>query len=280
MSKIKFSIILPVYNRESVVGIAIESVINQTYDDWELLVIDDGSTDNTKMKVSGFTEVDCRIQYIYQTNRGVCAARNNGINHAKGDYILFLDSDQSFTENALEKLYQHIKKVSVDLLAFGYFETSTTVWKSSGAETERVIEKEIILEKYLPTHLNIYPQYKYFLKNYVWNKCYRRKYLEEHNVMFDENRRTWEDGYFLVHCLLNAKNMFIIDDIIYKAYSTNTVTHLSEKVFSGQLLQYVNDEEYYYELLGTKYIFFGTHYCQSNMNVLVNLLMKYRSMSR
>lgn len=103
-----FSVITPTYNRAHFITKAIESVLNQTFSDWELIVVDDGSTDNTKEVVNGYT--DDRIYYLFQSNAERSAARNNGINHSKGKYICFLDSDDIFTINRLEKLYDSIQK--------------------------------------------------------------------------------------------------------------------------------------------------------------------------
>lgn len=91
-----FSIILPTYNRADFLPKAIESVIDQTYKDWELIIVDDGSTDHTKEIVKTFSEQDQRIQYIYQENAERSAARNNGIKHAQGKFICFLDSDDKY----------------------------------------------------------------------------------------------------------------------------------------------------------------------------------------
>jgi glycosyltransferase involved in cell wall biosynthesis len=103
-----FSIILPTYNRKRMILKTIESVIQQTFTDWELLVVDDGSTDNTKETISSIK--DNRIVYIYQTNKERSAARNNGIKNAKGQYICFLDSDDLFESNHLEILHKWIIK--------------------------------------------------------------------------------------------------------------------------------------------------------------------------
>ncbi len=97
----KVSVIVPAYNRADLVGEAIQSVIDQTYTDWELIVVDDGSTDETAQVVAGFGE---RVRYIYQGNAGACAARNNGFAVSRGDYITFLDSDDRMLPHNLELL--------------------------------------------------------------------------------------------------------------------------------------------------------------------------------
>ena len=103
-----FSIITPTYNRAAMLHIAIDSILNQSFTDWELLIIDDGSTDNTKEVVCSYN--DTRIKYIYQKNSERSAARNNGINSSNGTYICFVDSDDYYTADRLEKLYEEIKK--------------------------------------------------------------------------------------------------------------------------------------------------------------------------
>ncbi|MBK8805292.1 MAG: glycosyltransferase [Bacteroidales bacterium] len=103
-----FSIILPSYNRANFIKKAISSVLQQQFRSWELIVVDDGSVDNTFEVVSSFT--DSRIVYVWQNNQERSAARNNGINAAKGEYICFLDSDDEFLPMHLQGLYDFISK--------------------------------------------------------------------------------------------------------------------------------------------------------------------------
>ena len=106
---------MPTYNRAGLISVAIQSVLCQTFTDWELIIVDDGSTDNTKDVVLSY---ECpQIKYIYQENQERSAARNNGIEHAKGVYICFLDSDDYYTPDRLYNLYQ---KVSKEHLGFYY----------------------------------------------------------------------------------------------------------------------------------------------------------------
>ncbi|MCF8463888.1 MAG: glycosyltransferase [Flavobacteriales bacterium] len=103
-----FSIIIPAYNRGFCIGNAIESVISQSFSDWELIVIDDGSTDNTPEIVKPFVDSDSRIKYVYQKNAERSAARNNGIDHANGTFVCFLDSDDIFESSHLQGLHATI----------------------------------------------------------------------------------------------------------------------------------------------------------------------------
>jgi len=109
-----FSVIIPSYNRAALLPRAIQSVIHQTFDDWELLVVDDGSTDDTAQQVAVFN--DPRIRYLYQNNQGVCVARNTGAHHAKGEYLVFLDSDDYATSNWLHDFDHLLKTHAVDLV--------------------------------------------------------------------------------------------------------------------------------------------------------------------
>lgn len=103
-----FSIIVPTYNRAHIISRAVESVLNQTYSNWELIVIDDGSMDNTKSVIKEFN--DNRLKYYYQTNQERSTARNNGISKASGQYICFLDSDDEYYNDYLELLYKELNK--------------------------------------------------------------------------------------------------------------------------------------------------------------------------
>ena len=104
----KFSIVIPTFNRSKFISQIIIDVINQTYTNWELIIIDDGSTDNTKEVVSKFTHSK-KIQYYFQINSERSSARNNGINNATGDFICFVDSDERLNSEFLEHISNAIK---------------------------------------------------------------------------------------------------------------------------------------------------------------------------
>lgn len=105
MNKDLFTVVIPTFNRGYIVGNAIESVQKQTYRNLEILVIDDGSTDNTRDVVKKYVREDCRVRYYYQDNKGQCSARNNGLSLASGEYIYFLDSDDRCLPTFIEKAH-------------------------------------------------------------------------------------------------------------------------------------------------------------------------------
>ena len=113
-----FSVIIPTYNRATLLSIAINSVIAQTFQNWELILVDDGSTDNTKEIVKEYTKSDSRIIYLFQQNAERCVARNNGIKRATGKYICFLDSDDFYLSNRLQALYNSISHSNFPKVVF------------------------------------------------------------------------------------------------------------------------------------------------------------------
>jgi glycosyltransferase involved in cell wall biosynthesis len=139
MRKPFFSIVVPTYNREKMIGKCIESVIAQEFADWELVIVDDGSKDATEAVVKSYREP--RIKYIYQDNAERSAARNNGIEHALGEYITFLDSDDYYLPQRLRLMHEFISK---EALVSMYF---TGISKIYVNEPENIEQLEVKLDR-------------------------------------------------------------------------------------------------------------------------------------
>ncbi len=123
MNKVFVSCIMPAYNAEKYIYQSIESVIAQTYKNWELIVIDDGSTDNTADIIRQFQNRDKRIHYYFQTNAKQAAARNNAINRANGEILAFLDSDDQWTINHIEICLAELNKNTCDIVSTGFYDS-------------------------------------------------------------------------------------------------------------------------------------------------------------
>lgn len=113
------SIVIPCFNQAHFLAECIDSVLNQTYEDWEVLIIDDGSTDHTREVAIDFANLDSRIHYLYQTNSGLSSARNFGIVNSKGNYLLFLDADDCISDNYFESILPFLSE-NVDIVFSGY----------------------------------------------------------------------------------------------------------------------------------------------------------------
>ncbi len=118
-NRFKISVIIPVYNGQSYLSEAVSSVLNQSFTPYEIIIVDDGSIDNTKQICE---DLNKKIKYIYQENAGAAAARNNGINHATGNYLAFLDADDLWTVNRLQDGIAHMMLSETDEMVFGLIE--------------------------------------------------------------------------------------------------------------------------------------------------------------
>lgn len=132
-NEIEFSVIIPVYNAREYLQECLESVIKQTYVDFELIIIDDGSTDGSGELCDDFAEIDDRIKVIHQKNQGSLNARKKGVNNARGKNVIFVDADDWINKNELEIIAKYFKNNDVDMIEFG-------LWKNynNGFEVERV----------------------------------------------------------------------------------------------------------------------------------------------
>ncbi len=130
-----FSIVIPTYNRAHLIGRTIDSVLSQTYSHWELLIVDDGSSDNTEETVKPYLS-DNRIKYIYQQNAKESAARNHGMRLAQGDFLCLLDSDDIYHANHLQVLFDRIEKEN---RADGFYHTFSWIQKNDAAPFQRKI---------------------------------------------------------------------------------------------------------------------------------------------
>lgn len=175
-----FSIIIPTYNRAELIPRTIKSVLEQTFQDWELLIIDDGSSDNTKQVVQEFS--DPRIRYIYQDNAERSAARNNGIHEAKGEWICFLDSDDTYLPNHLNVLHDRVaKEEEPALIATGIKRNSELGEQDRTLPDPKAdnVLKEIWTKFLIPTQV-----------------CIHYSILQQDK--FDERFRIWEDTHLFL----------------------------------------------------------------------------------
>lgn len=220
-SKMLVSIIMPVYNSEKYLNDAIESVLAQTYSEFELLLIDDGSTDNSPAVCDHFETVDPRIRTIHKSNGGVCSARNLGINEAKGEYITFIDNDDIYEKNFLELMVNQLLIKKVDFIKCGRKNTTVDLdgnhigYRTYAWNKTKIYSKDEFLNEY------------YLLKasgimSSVWNGLYLKSFILENNLYFDESFKYGnEDVFFNNGCYIKCKSVSIISDVLYEHFYRN-----------------------------------------------------------
>ena len=175
------SVIVPVYNTVNFIDACLTSIINQSYRNIEIIVVDDGSTDGAGKKCDDFAVIDKRIKVFHIINGGVSKARNYALERASGDYIYFCDSDDLLYEDCLETLVKSMDD-SIDCSVGGYIITDSTGKKI--AENQTYKESFISIED---TLVDFYePVYKRF-NGYIWNRLFKRSIIQENDIRFKEN---------------------------------------------------------------------------------------------
>ena len=218
MCNVKISIIVPVFNVEKYLAECLNSLINQTLKDIEIICVDDGSTDSSPLILEEFHNKDERVKIIRQENSGVSVARNNGIAIAQGEYIGFVDSDDWVDKDFFEKLYNASQKYDVDI-AVGDFYRRGKILKTKRLKYKK--EKVFITpaDKMKAVYA---PKY-----NYVWNKIYRRESLLKINIPFEENRY-YEDIIWLVQVIYFLNGLVTVPNTFYH-YRKNEGSIVTQK---------------------------------------------------
>jgi glycosyltransferase involved in cell wall biosynthesis len=212
-----FSIIIPTYNRANLLSETIRSVQNQTFEDWECIVVDDGSTDNTKQVVEEIIKSDSRIKYVFQENAERSAARNNGFSNSLGEWICFLDSDDLFDKHHLGLLKKEIERFNIQ--AF-FFTGSSTLCDSK-------IE--------INNHETYTKQADYFINNSVIpaRVCIHRNLLQF--FKFDPEIVIVEDTVLWTYLHFNFPTIQLdLSSVIYRWHEDNSV-NISKNCFLPRL---------------------------------------------
>ncbi len=219
VNNIKVTIVMPVYNAIEYLQDSIVSILNQSYEEFELICVDDGSTDGSSDYLDKCAENDKRIIVIHQENQGGGAARNRGLKAAKGKYIIFFDSDDKFERELLEKTIAKADSDNLDITIFNgdTFDNVTGEIKSAPWLIRGDVKK---IEKEPFDVVN----------TSVWNKLFRREYLEEKNLFF-QNNRIADNIFFTFMSIIYASRIGIVNEVLihYRTNNTNSITSKSDR---------------------------------------------------
>lgn len=236
----EISIIIPVYNKKGYVEQTVKSVLNQTFSDFEVLLIDDGSTDGSDVLCDMMARKDERIKVLHTANHGVGAARNLGIKKAKGKYISFIDADDYIEKTFLEKLYKAIVKNNAGMATCDYYEIRNT---------RRIIRKC----KYSNTGNKTYDTLRTDTLCILWNKIFVKDMIKH---LFDEFSSTCEDSVFCARYYFdNHPKVVYVNEVLYRYIirEEGLISVLQDNAYEGvnkylainkKIVKSIDDEEY------------------------------------
>jgi len=221
MNNPEFSIIIPAYNCAGCIENAVNSVLQQSFGSFELIIVNDGSTDSTADKLDSIAKLDGRVKVIHSENSGPAIARMRGISAAAGEYVMFLDSDDRFRSGALDTVSGLAEKYSPDMIIFGF----SQIFTSSG-KSDKHSFSSFYSENIGAVGSRFGSLYRSDILNQVWNKAIRRNMIISNNIEFPD-LRFGEDRIFTARCLRNANGICVTDSILYDYIIDSEVSLIS-----------------------------------------------------
>lgn len=262
------SVIVPVYNDEKYIAKCIESILAQEYENYEIILIDDGSIDNSGIICDDYACKYDNIFVVHNQNSGVSNARNCGITLAKGKYMTFVDSDDYISKNMLSVLYSNITKYHADIVAanFCVVNNKNKIEIHHPLENDKIISEKEIFERIIKPLIEIDNEATSVM-NSSCNKLYKREIIETNNLLFDERLKQGEDWMFNIKYLLFAKKVSFIPEYLYFYFRPEEGTcsdafrnnMFNDEVYIAELLHNLmpdnySDYDYYYRILNKQYL--------------------------
>ena len=247
MGMLSISIIVPVYNVEKYLSSCIDSVLNQSYSDFELLLVDDGSTDDCADICDSYARKDSRIRVFHKKNGGVSSARNVGLEHAKGEWVFFLDGDDLLPRPSIQSLVAHVG-TDVDMVYGGIrkFDEFEEDVETIAVKQEGKISVEDALDAFIISEERTGDWHRY-----LFNRIYRLSIIQKYGLRFRTDIFYKEDGLFITQYLCRCRNNVVtIPDIVYYyRQSSNSAMGLLGTTYNPKLLTNVDSHGHIYREL-------------------------------
>lgn len=227
------SVIMPVYKTEEIyLRRAIESAIHQSYQNLEIVIVDDGAPETCAKLLDIYAENDERVQVLHKINGGVSSARNHGLKVATGDYILFMDSDDELENNAIEKLVEISKNTCSDITVCSCKHTIMSEKKKNDVTKKyiRVVEQREAIHN-LTYNIHVFEELE---PTAVWGKLYKKRIVE--NIRFNENMAIGEDFIFNYFAILNTKKVTYCSQKLY-IYNYVETSMMHNKEYSPMIMK-------------------------------------------
>lgn len=254
----KFSIIVPIYNSEKYLDKCIKSILNQTFKNFELILVNDGSKDKSLSICNKYAVGDSRIRVIDKINEGSIAARNRGIVEAESEYVTFIDSDDWIDKNTLKIVNNNIEQTNSDVIIFNMYKVIDRlgIIKKVGNKTYfdkySVIEENDIREKLVSAYFHGHP----FPSN-MWGKVYKREYLVCSGKYLNNIKFMGDDLFYNLEVLLNVKRISMINKALYyyrvSGGTSKYMPYLFNDIIEGFKIQKKVIKEFYPESREKRY---------------------------
>lgn len=233
---VRYSIIVPVYNAEQYLSEAVESVLKQTFPDWELILVNDGSTDSSDSICQNYVLADSRVKYIKKENGGVSDTRNVGLHNAQGEYIVFLDADDWIDINYLFKVEEILKETSVDIMILNYFHVRDGHVKEAHSISNELcegIQTDVndLINFSLKLSSGLCDKWHGIMRP-VWAKVFKTSIIKDNKIAFDTQLKYGEDAAFLFNYLQYIHSIVYKDWYVYY-YRDNAASVMNNKKWVG-----------------------------------------------
>ena len=238
---IKVSVVIPVYNAYDYLRPALDSVIDQSLREIEIICVDDGSTDDSPKLLKQYAYVDKRLKIVSNgVNAGVSTARNKGLVRAVGEYVIFLDADDFYEPHLLEELYGRAKAEELDMVIsrFDYYHNKKAIFTP---DTDDEPHSSIYLGGAVASHSE-YPDHIFSsTSGYVWNKLFRTAFLKDKGLMFPAEFSVFEDKYFVCCALSLAQRVARVDKVLvhHRIFYDHSRVKLYRKEYPALLEAYM-----------------------------------------
>lgn len=218
MTKPSVSVIIPAYNEEKYLSVMLDCVLSQTFRDFEIIVVNDGSKDGTQGVIDNFiVRYPDTIRCLNQDNQGLSASRNNAVELANGEYIAFLDADDIIRDNYLELLYSKAKEQDADIAKCSYTDFDD--------ESGRILSTIMVADR----EIEFEPGYRYVFQYCAWAGLYRKSFIDKYNLQYSVGEQM-EDSPFSLTAHPLANRVAVVNDILY-----------SHRMHSGSIMANVSD---------------------------------------
>lgn len=233
MKKPLFSIIIPIYNAEKYLEQCLASVRHQKYQNYEVIMIDDGSMDSSGDICNKYSETDSRFKVVHKKNGGVTNARKSALSIATGDYIVCIDSDDWISEDYLLKFKEEIELNDADIICCGYYSVKKNKITSVEVSCEKKLyDREAIRNEIFP--ILVQTETATYFRPSLWAKVFKKELFKVHYQNINDRITVGEDGLCVITCIYFSNSISIIKDCLYYYRETNISITRKRKPFAWE----------------------------------------------